>query len=218
MADERQEEGLRLPGELIRSQIPAHTNIDMAGEEKDAGVCEHACAPRRDRAAEATPRRRKSGPVAKPRRGAKLRRARSRRHGARSRGRSQRHRPRCRSASSALVASSSRSSPVAFTQGTHEAAELLGIDGPVGCADGSHIVNVKNDKTLLHHGIRGRAAERLRSSLVENELVAFLFAEEADRARRSGRRLPPRTFAPGRPISATRAASPITPCGARTAA
>lgn len=63
--------------------------------------------------------------------------------------------------------------------GTRESAELLHINGPVGCADGSHIVNVKNDKTLLHHGIRGRAAERLRTSLVENELVAFLFAEEA---------------------------------------
>jgi len=63
--------------------------------------------------------------------------------------------------------------------GTREAAELLGIDGPVGCADGSHIVNVKNDKTLLHHGIRGAAAEHLRASLVKNELATFLFAEEA---------------------------------------
>lgn len=63
--------------------------------------------------------------------------------------------------------------------GTREAAELLGIDGPVGCADGSHIVNAKTDRTLLHHGIRGRSAERLRLSLERNELVAFLFAEDA---------------------------------------
>ncbi len=63
--------------------------------------------------------------------------------------------------------------------GTRESAELLGIEGPVGCADGSHIVNVKNDKTLLHHGIRGRAADRLRESLERNDLVAFLFAEDA---------------------------------------
>jgi Cof subfamily protein (haloacid dehalogenase superfamily) len=63
--------------------------------------------------------------------------------------------------------------------GTRESAELLGIEGPVGCADGSHIVNVKNDKTLLHHGIRGRAADRLRASLERNDLVAFLFAEDA---------------------------------------
>src|SRR5579864_876365 len=45
--------------------------------------------------------------------------------------------------------------------GTREAAHLLGIDGPVGCCDGSHIVSVKATKTLLHHGIRGRAAGRL---------------------------------------------------------
>lgn len=63
--------------------------------------------------------------------------------------------------------------------GTREAAELLGIDGPVGCADGSHIVNVKNDRTLLHRGIRGRAASRLRASLERNDLIAFLFAEDA---------------------------------------
>jgi Cof subfamily protein (haloacid dehalogenase superfamily) len=63
--------------------------------------------------------------------------------------------------------------------GARESAELLGIDGPVGCADGSHIVNVKGDKTLLHHGIRGTAADRLRSSLERNDLVAFLFAEDA---------------------------------------
>lgn len=63
--------------------------------------------------------------------------------------------------------------------GTRESAALLGIDGPVGCADGSHIVNVKNDRTLLHHGIRGRAADRLRASLERNDLVAFLFAEDA---------------------------------------
>lgn len=63
--------------------------------------------------------------------------------------------------------------------GTEPTAELLGIDGPVGCADGSHIVKVRGQKTLLHQGIRGRAAERLRSSLERNELVAFLFAENA---------------------------------------
>ena len=63
--------------------------------------------------------------------------------------------------------------------GTRPSAELLGIDGPVGCADGSHVVNVKGQKTLLHHGIRGRAADRLRDSLDRNDLVAFLFAEDA---------------------------------------
>jgi Cof subfamily protein (haloacid dehalogenase superfamily) len=63
--------------------------------------------------------------------------------------------------------------------GALPSAELLGIDGPVGCADGSHVVQVKGQKTLLHHGIRGRAADRLRASLDRNDLVAFLFAEDA---------------------------------------
>jgi Cof subfamily protein (haloacid dehalogenase superfamily) len=63
--------------------------------------------------------------------------------------------------------------------GTRPSAELLGIEGPVGCADGSHVVQVKGQKTLLHHGIRGRAADRLRASLDRNDLVAFLFAEDA---------------------------------------
>jgi Cof subfamily protein (haloacid dehalogenase superfamily) len=62
--------------------------------------------------------------------------------------------------------------------GTREAVDLLDIDGPVGCADGSHIVDAKDDRTLFHRGIRGRAADRLRSSLERNDLVAFLFAED----------------------------------------
>ncbi|MDB4941696.1 MAG: Hydrolase superfamily [Labilithrix sp.] len=63
--------------------------------------------------------------------------------------------------------------------GTKPTAELLGLDGPVGCADGSHVVHTKGDRTLLHHGIRGRAADRLRDSLEQNDLIAFLFAENA---------------------------------------
>jgi Cof subfamily protein (haloacid dehalogenase superfamily) len=63
--------------------------------------------------------------------------------------------------------------------GARPSAALLGIDGPVGCADGSHIVRVEGERTLLHKGIRGRAASRLRASLARNDLVAFLFAEDA---------------------------------------
>ncbi len=63
--------------------------------------------------------------------------------------------------------------------GTRPTAELLGIQGPVGCADGSHIVRVSGTKTLLHHGIRGKAAGKLRASLERHDLVAFLFAEDA---------------------------------------
>lgn len=63
--------------------------------------------------------------------------------------------------------------------GTRPSAELLGIEGPVGCADGSHVVHMAGSKTLVHHGIRGSAANRLRRSVDRNDLVAFLFAEDA---------------------------------------
>lgn len=63
--------------------------------------------------------------------------------------------------------------------GAKPSAELLGIAGPVACADGSHIVEVKTTKTLVHKGIRGRSAERIRASVDRNDLIAFLFAEDA---------------------------------------
>lgn len=63
--------------------------------------------------------------------------------------------------------------------GTRPTAERLGLEGPVGCADGSHIVRVQDSRTLLHHGIRGEAALKLRANLARCDLVAFLFAEDA---------------------------------------
>ncbi|MCL2779381.1 MAG: Cof-type HAD-IIB family hydrolase [Polyangiaceae bacterium] len=63
--------------------------------------------------------------------------------------------------------------------GTQWSANLLGIVGPVGCADGSHIVHVQDNKTLFHRGITGRAASRLRASLERNDLIAFLFAQDS---------------------------------------
>ena len=44
--------------------------------------------------------------------------------------------------------------------GTKPSADLLGIEGPVGCADGSHIVQVKYTKTLLHRGVRDGTGHR----------------------------------------------------------
>lgn len=62
--------------------------------------------------------------------------------------------------------------------GTRPSAEVLGIQGPVGCADGSHIVHAKGHKTLFHRGICGPAAKKLRESLAEHALATFLFAEQ----------------------------------------
>jgi len=63
--------------------------------------------------------------------------------------------------------------------GTRPTAEIVGIKGPVACADGSHVVRVETDKTLVHHGIRGANAKKLRDAVVKNGLATFLFAEDA---------------------------------------
>lgn len=60
--------------------------------------------------------------------------------------------------------------------GTRNAAKAIGIDGPVGCADGSHVIHVKNEQTLLHHGIRGKTATRLRAAITRHDLATFLFS------------------------------------------
>ena len=63
--------------------------------------------------------------------------------------------------------------------GTRPAAEIAGIRGPVGCVDGSHVVDTTSHSTLLHHGIRGPHALRLRDSLARSGPATFLFAQDA---------------------------------------
>ncbi|MCC6338339.1 MAG: HAD-IIB family hydrolase [Myxococcales bacterium] len=63
--------------------------------------------------------------------------------------------------------------------GTHLAAEALGLEGPLGCADGSHIVHAVTGATLAHTSIRGEDAARLRSHLEAREVTTFLFAQDA---------------------------------------
>ena len=63
--------------------------------------------------------------------------------------------------------------------GTRPSAEEIGILGPVGCADGSHVVNVADHTTLVHHGVRGEHARKLRDAIERNGPAAFLFAHDA---------------------------------------
>jgi hydroxymethylpyrimidine pyrophosphatase-like HAD family hydrolase len=63
--------------------------------------------------------------------------------------------------------------------GTRPWAELLGLRGTVGCADGSHLVDARRHATLLHLGVRGRDAHRLRDVLAEAGLTTFVFAQDA---------------------------------------
>lgn len=60
--------------------------------------------------------------------------------------------------------------------GTRDVAQQLDIRGPVACADGSHIVRVGDHTTLVHHGLGGSGAKRLRTLLAKHELTLFLFA------------------------------------------
>jgi hydroxymethylpyrimidine pyrophosphatase-like HAD family hydrolase len=63
--------------------------------------------------------------------------------------------------------------------GTRPVAELLGLRGAVGCADGSHLVDSALHTTLLHLGLRGSAAHRLRDALRCARLTTFVFAQDA---------------------------------------
>ena len=63
--------------------------------------------------------------------------------------------------------------------GTRASAEAIGISGPVGCADGSHVVRASDRQTLLHHGLRGEHALRVRDALAFNGPATFVFAQDA---------------------------------------
>ncbi len=63
--------------------------------------------------------------------------------------------------------------------GTRAAAEVLGLRGAVGCADGSHLVHALDHATLLHHGVQGAAVDVLRAALARAGLSTFVFAKDA---------------------------------------
>ncbi len=62
--------------------------------------------------------------------------------------------------------------------GTRPSAAALSLVGPVGCADGSHLVRAHDHETLVHLGIRGDAATAVRESLAAHGAAGFLFVRE----------------------------------------
>ena len=60
--------------------------------------------------------------------------------------------------------------------GTRHVAEVLGLDGPVGCVDGSHIVEARSHRELLAHVIAAPGA--LVEVLAEFETTSFVFADD----------------------------------------
>ena len=63
--------------------------------------------------------------------------------------------------------------------GTRPTAVALGLTGPVGCVDGSHLVSASTHTTLMHHGIRGEHALKLRDALAASGAATFVFARDA---------------------------------------
>lgn len=63
--------------------------------------------------------------------------------------------------------------------GTRAVAELLGLRGAVACADGSHLVQAGSHATLLHLGVCGVEAVKLRGVLGRAKLAMFVFAKDA---------------------------------------
>jgi Cof subfamily protein (haloacid dehalogenase superfamily) len=62
--------------------------------------------------------------------------------------------------------------------GTRDAAEAIGLRGPVGCVDGSHIVEAPTGRTLHHHAFRGDDAVKLRDAVRHSGAALFLLADD----------------------------------------
>jgi Cof subfamily protein (haloacid dehalogenase superfamily) len=62
--------------------------------------------------------------------------------------------------------------------GTEGVARSVGLTGPVACVDGSHIVDLADDRALFHASIAGDDAVLLREVLVRHGPASFLFAHD----------------------------------------
>lgn len=63
--------------------------------------------------------------------------------------------------------------------GTRPTSELVGLRSAVGCADGSHLVDARDHRTLLHLGVRDVHALSIRDVLARARVTTFVFAEDA---------------------------------------
>jgi len=75
--------------------------------------------------------------------------------------------------------------------GSKESVIAIGADGPVACADGSHIVTGATHTTVIHKGIKGEAAGTLRDALATLHASTFVFARDTIFHDQRGRDLVP---------------------------
>jgi Cof subfamily protein (haloacid dehalogenase superfamily) len=62
--------------------------------------------------------------------------------------------------------------------GTQHVARAVGLTGPVACVDGSHIVDLADDRGLHHATISGKDAALLREVIGRHGPASFLFADD----------------------------------------
>jgi Cof subfamily protein (haloacid dehalogenase superfamily) len=62
--------------------------------------------------------------------------------------------------------------------GAQPVAGTLGLSGPVACLDGSHIVDLADDRSLFWSAMRGHAATVVRDVLARKSTASFLFAHD----------------------------------------
>ena len=63
--------------------------------------------------------------------------------------------------------------------GSRDAAQILGLEGAVGCADGSHVVRALDHATLFHLGVAGAEARAVKGALGRADAATFVFARDA---------------------------------------
>lgn len=62
--------------------------------------------------------------------------------------------------------------------GTRHVARAVGIEGPIACVDGSHIVDTRSEGSLFSRAIRGDDAVSLRDIVASHDAASFLFAQD----------------------------------------
>jgi Cof subfamily protein (haloacid dehalogenase superfamily) len=62
--------------------------------------------------------------------------------------------------------------------GTRKVARSVGLTGPVACVDGSHIVDLGDDRGLFHATISGESAILVRDVIERHGPASFLFAND----------------------------------------
>ena len=62
--------------------------------------------------------------------------------------------------------------------GSVAAAEAIGVEGPMGCVDGSHVVDATTGEDVAHHALAGDHADVLRDVVREHAPACFMFAHD----------------------------------------